>query len=497
MQDPVISKSRYISGLQCPKLLWYIFNERSAFPPVDPGTQAVFDQGHDVGALARTLFPGGFTVEGDIPFDEVESRSLDLLKHRKPLFEPGFRYRQVIARADILRPVGSDEWDLVEVKSSTKVADPYLDDVAIQRYCYSGAGIRIRRCVIMHVNKLYVKAGPVNPAQLFNRVDVTEPVAGKLEDIEGRIERMVRVIESAHAPEVEIGPHCNSPYPCPLVPLCWKRVDETRNSIFRLARIGAKAWPLFRDGVETTGAIPRRFRLTPAQKIQVNAEKSGSPHVNARAAAKFLALLEYPVHYLDFETFQTAIPTVDGMRPYQQVPFQFSLHVAASAEGRLRHESWIWDGQGDPRKALLEELQRVVEPRGSILAYGAAFERARIRECAQAYPQYQGWADDIRTRIIDLLQPFRSFSVYFPSQEGSASMKRVLPALTGRSYKDLAIQDGGQASIEFKRILFGGLDDEERRRIRGRLEEYCGLDTMGMVEIVRALGRLAVGRGEA
>ena len=143
MQDTIISKSRYISGLQCPKLLWYIFNDRSAFPPVDPGTQAVFDQGHEVGILAQKLFAEGITVEGDIPFDEVTSRSLDLLKHRKPLFEPGFRSGPVIARADILRPVGSDEWDLVEVKSSTRVADPSLADVAFQHYCYTGAGIRI------------------------------------------------------------------------------------------------------------------------------------------------------------------------------------------------------------------------------------------------------------------------------------------------------------------------------------------------------------------
>jgi len=301
---------------------------------------------------------------------------------------------------------------------------------------------------------------------------------------------MLRVIEAARSPEVEIGLQCSSPYPCPLVPLCWKKVTETRNSIFALTRIGAKAWPLYSQGVETTGSIPVDFRLSPAQRIQVNAEKSGRPHINIRAVGKFLSTLRYPLHYLDFETFQTAIPMLDGTRPYQQVPFQLSLHIAESAGSPLEHHSWIWDGHGDASKILLDELQRLIGPHGSIVAYAAAFEKARLKECAQAHPELGGWVDGILGRIVDLLAPFRSFSVYFPAQAGSASMKRVLPALTGRSYKDLSIQEGGQASLEFKRITFGEVPEEERLRVRRHLEEYCGLDTQGMADIVRALGEL-------
>jgi len=488
---PLISKTRYIQGLQCLKLLWHVYNARDLIPPADEGTQAIFDQGHEVGLLAQKLFPGGVTVEGNIPFDEVVTRSRDLLPRRAPLFEAGFRHDHVIARADVLEPAGADGWNLVEVKSTTSVRDPHWDDLAIQRHCYEGAGLRIRRCSVMHMDDTYIREGPVDPSRLFARVDVTSIVEKKQIGIERRVEGMLQVIQTAHSPKVEIGPQCSSPYACPLVPLCWKKVLETRNSIFSLTRIGAKAWPLYRQGVETTDSILADFHLSRAQKIQVDAEKMGRPHISVRAVGKFLSSLHHPLYYLDFETFQTAIPMLDGTRPWQQVPFQFSLHIAASADSPLEHHSWIWDGQDDPRKILLDELQRFIGPHGSIVAYGAAFERARLKECAQAHPELGGWVDEILERIVDLLAPFRSFSVYFPAQAGSASMKRVLPALTDRGYKDLTIQEGGQASIEFKRITFGEVPEEERLRVRRQLEEYCGLDTRGMADIVRALGELS------
>jgi hypothetical protein len=487
---PVITKTRYVQGLQCPKLLWHLYNAREMFPPVDVRTQAIFDQGHEVGLLAQELFAGGTLVE-EGGLDEAAARTRELLLKRVPLFEAAFRFGQAAARADVLEPVGRDGWNIVEVKSATTVSDPYWDDLAIQRHCYEGAGLEIRGCFILHVNNAYVRQGPVNPRRFFTRVDVTPAVEKKRIGIGRRIGRMVRVVESARSPEVEIGPQCSSPYPCPLIPMCWKGVHDTPNSVFLLSRLGARAWKLYRQGVRTTDRIPADFRLSRAQKIQVRAEAGGRPYVNAIAVRKFLSSLRYPVHYLDFETFAAAIPRLDGRRPYQQVPFQFSLHVAQEPLGELQHHSWIWDGHGDAGRILLEQLEPLIGAVGSIVAYAAAFEKGRLTECAQANPQFAQWVDGILERMVDLLAPFQSFSVYFPDQAGSASMKRVLPALTGRSYKDLAIHEGGQASTEFMRITFGEASEEERRRIRAELEEYCGLDTRGMAEIVGALGGLA------
>ena len=499
MAAPVISKTRYIQGLQCPKLLWHLYNAHEVFPPTDPGTQAVLDQGHEVGRLAQELFPAGIRVPDGIPPDEVVSRSRGLVPRRLPLFEAGFRFSeaeedaragapvQVYARADILEPVDRDVWNIVEVKSSAHVGDPYWDDLAIQRYCYEGAGLSIRGCAILHVNSAYVRKGAVDPAQLFTRTDVTASVERKLPAIPRRIRQMVKVIQAARSPAVEIGPQCSAPYTCPLVPMCWKGVENAPRSIFSLARIGSRSWKLYRSGVRTTDRIPRSFRLTAAQQIQVQAEKTGKVHVNARAVKKFLGALRYPIHYLDFETFAAAVPPLEGTRPYQQIPFQFSLHVAAAAGTRLQHFSWLWDGRGDPMALLLQELKRVIAPEGSIVAYAATFERQRLQECAAAHLEEAAWVAEILDRLVDLLAPFRSFSVYHPAQAGSASMKRVLPALTGSGYEHLEIREGGQASLEFRRITFGEVSEAERRRVRARLEDYCGVDTRGMADIVRTL----------
>ncbi|MBE3037593.1 MAG: DUF2779 domain-containing protein [Chloroflexi bacterium] len=493
MSKPFLSKSKYLIGLQCPKLLWHHYNAKEKLPPVDEQTQAVFDQGHEVGLLAQKLYPDGITVKWDAPFEEVIRQSSSLLKNKKPLFEAGFMFNNGYARVDVLEPVPKGRWDIIEVKSGTSVKDPNCDDVAFQRYCYEGAGVPIRKCHLMHVDNTYVRQGEVDPGKLFMGEDVTEAVAEKAVGLEDRLKEMLRVIKLKDCPEVDIGPHCDAPYSCPLKPVCWKQVDDHESNVFTLYRLGAKAWALYHDGIIRNEQIPPDFRLTETQKIQLEAERTNKPHVNRPVVAEFLAQLQYPSYFLDFETFQTAIPMVDGTRPWQQIPFQFSLHVAKTTNAKPAHYSWLWDGRGDPRKELLDQLSPLLGDHGSIVAFNASFEKIRLNQCVDAYPDYSGWLVNVLARVVDLLSPFRSFDVYYPSQHGSASLKQVLPALTGKNYYKLVIQDGGQASEEFKRITFGEVDEEERQNVRRNLEEYCGLDTMGMLDIVRVLRRLLSG----
>jgi hypothetical protein len=182
---------------------------------------------------------------------------------------------------------------------------------------------------------------------------------------------------------------------------------------------------------------------------------------------------------------------LDGTRPWQQVPFQFSLHVQSSSDVKPDHNSWLWTGNGDPRKELLDQLSPLVGNRGSIIVYHASFEKSRLGECVEAYPKFADWLEKVLDRVVDLLDPFKSFDVYYPSQHGSASLKQVLPALTGTNYSTLAIREGGQASEEFKRVTFGSVEEKERRKVRQNLEEYCWMDTMGMLCIIDVLRRLA------
>jgi hypothetical protein len=423
MRQPYLSKSKYLVGLQCPQLLWTHYNAKAQLPPVDAQTQAVFDQGHEVGRLAQGLYPEGITVGGDLSINDVIGRSHDLLKERKPLFEAGFSTNRGYARLDVLNPVRGGKWEIVEVKSGTSVKDPNWDDVAFQRYCCEGAGVTITRCHVVHIENTYVRRGDVDPSKLLIKEDVTETVREKTIGLEGRLAEMLRLIGLRTCPRVDIGPHCDSMYGCPLKEACWKHVNEVRHNVFTVSRLGAKAWSLFEDGILESSRIPGSFRLSRTQEIQVEAERSGKPHVDSAVVTSFLDKLEYPLCFLDFETFQTAIPLVDGTRPYQQVPFQFSLHVAKSLSAKPAHYSWLWKGTGDPRRELLDALSPLLGKSGSIIVYNASFEKARLKECVDAHPGSAGWLLSVLDRVVDLLAPFRSFGVYYPEQNGSASIK--------------------------------------------------------------------------
>jgi hypothetical protein len=473
-----VSKSKYLNGLQCHKLLWYAYNDKKAIPAPDEATQAIFDQGHDVGALARSLFPGGIEISGDVTqFAEVLERSRGALSLRKPLFEAAFTYKNAYARADILLPVHRNEWDIVEVKSSTQVKEINLHDLALQRYAYEGAGLRIRTCSLMHIDNTYVRRGAIDPQRLLATEDVTDDVALLLPGVERNLASMVRIIGAPKYPRTPIGPHCSDPYDCPLRDLCWDSLPE--ENVFSLYRGGAKAWELFGRGIEKLDDIPEDFPLSAVQKIQMEAYDTGKPVVDRKALGAFLGTLEYPLYYLDFETFATAIPLYDGVRPYQNIPFQFSLHIVGAPGKTPEHHAFLAPGEEDPRTELLAELKDLLGKKGSIICYNASFEKARLRESCEAYPSYAAWWEKTEGRVVDLLVPFRSFQYYHPSQRGSASMKVVLPAITGKGYEGMAIADGGTASREYLRVTYGGASAEEKTRVRDELLEYCGLDTMG------------------
>ncbi len=484
-----ISKSKYLAGMQCPKLLWTYYRKPRLIPPPDPATQAMFDQGHEVGALAQRLFPGGLEVDWNPNPRATVRQTADLLRSRRPIFEASFSAAGVYARADILDPAPDGAWDLIEVKSSTGLKDIHVHDLAVQRYCYESAGLRIRQCRLMHINPRYVRQGDVDPVGLFGDVDATAAVDAILPEVPGRVQTFQGIVAQSRCPDIEIGLQCSDPYECPMRSICWREVDSIPDNLFTLYRLGARAWPLFRQGIRRNRDLTDDVRLSGVQKIQIEAERTGRRHVDRQAISAWLSGLDWPLRFLDFETFAAAIPRVDGTRPYQPVPFQFSLHVQPAADVKPRHESWIWDGTGDPREILLRTLGPLLAGPGSILVYNAAFERACLRGAAEAYPEAGDWVEDAIERMADLLLPFRGFRAYDPAQHGSASLKAVLPAFTSKSYADMEIADGGMASSEYARVMFGG-NARDYDAVLRRLEEYCGLDTYGMILILEELRKL-------
>jgi hypothetical protein len=269
---------------------------------------------------------------------------------------------------------------------------------------------------------------------------------------------------------------------------CWSFLPKA--NVFTLYRGGAKSFTLLQRGIQKLADIPADVTLTDNQAIQRAVLLAGQPHIDRPALAAFLSQLKYPVSYLDFETIGTAIPLFDGVKPYQQIPFQYSLHVVRSPNAKPEHLHFLAEGTADPRPEFMRQLRDQLPPTGSVVTYNASFENSRLNENCELLPEFKPWLRKVTPRVVDLLVPFRGFRYHHPDQNGSNSMKAVLPALTGTGYEQLVIQEGGAASREFLRVTFGQVPDAERRRVRRALEEYCALDTLGMVQIVHEIKRL-------
>jgi hypothetical protein len=485
----MLSKSSYLKGLQCPKYLWIYFNKKELIPEPSEATQYLFSQGNMVEKYAESLFPDAIRIPKD-PFGENLDKTKEFIKKKKTLFQAAFLVDDLYSRADILRPV-KGKWDIIEIKSGTKVEDVHVDDLAFQKYVYEKAGLKIRKCFLMHVNNEYVRKGKINPKKLFiiDEVDVSEASI----NISERISDMLKIISGKACPTVKISPECDDPYECPMKSSCFSFLPP--DNVLELHGIRKlKAFSLIDSGVLSLSDVPEDIKISPNNYIQQECVRTGKPHVDKAKIKEFLDKLKYPLYYFDFESFGTAIPLFDGVKPYQQIPFQFSLHVQAKKGSKVKHVSFLASGVKDPRKALLDSMKKHLGSKGDIIAYCAGFEKGVIKKLAEHFPKEKKWAKSVLDRFVDLAIPFKKFYYHNPSQKGSASLKDVLPALTGKKHSELDISEGGTASRMFLYSTHGAPDgskatDSEVKKIRKDLEKYCELDTEGMVLIVRELGK--------
>ncbi|HVN67977.1 MAG TPA: DUF2779 domain-containing protein, partial [Candidatus Sulfotelmatobacter sp.] len=457
-----LSKSKYLDGLKCPKLLWYDYNRREEIPPFDPQTKAVMEEGQRVGRMAQRLFPGGIKLERETAPEKMSAKSLAALAERRPLFEAGFLFGRAYALADILVPVGSDEWDLIEVKSSTSVKGDYYNDVAFQKYTYTGAGLKVRQCFLMFLDREYLKKGEVDPERLFRRENISEKVEERVPAIAEAVRQMTELIAQPAAPEIKVGSQCGG---CPLAELCWAFLPDEPN-VFTLYRGEKTAFELMDKGVLKLRDIPADYELSVKHEIQRQALLSGRPHVNKKEIGEFLDGLRYPLYYLDFETIAPAVPFFDLTHPYEELPFQFSLHRVDGPGAEPVHFSYLAPGDVDPRPEVLRRLQELLGGSGTIVAFNAAYEMNCLRRATEAYPEYAAWFSDLKERFADLWEPFKNFYYYHPGQQASTSMKVVLPALGRSGYKELAIGEGWTARNEDMRVTFQqGIDPADRQRV--------------------------------
>lgn len=480
---PLLSKSRFVAGLQCPLRLWYQCHEPSLATEVTPARQAIFDVGREVGRLATQLYPGGVLITEDHRRHRgAERATASALADPNvgAVFEAAFAFDGIRIRADILERNGDGSWNLVEVKSSTSFKDVYKPDVAIQYHVLKGAGLRIARAGLLNVNPRYVFDGRrLDLAQLFQLTDLTGEVAALQGELADHIARLKEVIALEAAPAVPPSRHCFHPYKCEFWEHCTAGMPDSW--VIHLAGISQEKLARLRElGIEDINDIPDGFPLSSVQDRIRECVTNSAEYVGPELLAE-LQDARHPVHFLDFETFAAAVPRYAGTRPYQTMPFQWSDHVLKS-DGSLEHLEYLCLEDKDPRREFAESLIASLGKGGTIYVY-TSYERGILRQLKEAFPEY---ADDLQAivdRFEDLYDIIRK-QYYHPGFRGSFSLKSVLPALVpAMSYSHLNIQDGALASLAYLRMIDAATDPAEKSAVKADLLAYCGRDTLAMVKI--------------
>ena len=488
---PQLSKSRYMAGLQCLKRIYLDVHHRELADPVEPSQQAVFDIGNAVGELARQRFPGGTLIaEEYFEQEKAQDATRALLSDAfvPALYEAAFSFEGIRTRVDILaRADVGQGFDLIEVKSSASFkAREHLPDVAIQMHVVEGTGVPIRRAYLMHIDNSYVyQGGDHDLTRLFALEDVTDRARSYLADIAPeKLAEMWETLGQADAPDIETGRHCTSPYPCPFYSHC--HVGEHEHPIGELPRLSQKDEGRLKAlGLSNIGGIPPDIGgLTALQGRVRDSVITGQPYVGLDLGPR-LSKISFPASFVDFETMGSPVPMFVGTRPYQQIPFQWSLH-ARESDGSMSHSEFLHDGPGDPREPFIINLLEVLPISGSIVVYSGYEERV-LRQLADGFPQYRAPLLSLIERLVDLLLIVRD-TYYHPEFHGSFSIKSVAPTLAPElSYDELDIADGLAASAAYQHLLTGDMSESDAAMIRGSLLTYCARDTEAMVRIYEAL----------
>jgi len=486
-----LSKSKFLSGLQCHKRLYLEIHAPSFATEPDSAMQAILDMGTEIGELARKRFSGGVLVDADHRHAaEAVQRTQELLDDPDvpAIFEAAFIFEQVLVRVDILEravsPTGSIAWRLIEVKSSARVKEIHLDDLAVQWYVLAGCGLSIGSACLMHVNTQYLyPGGAIDLQQLFSLQDLTPGIAARQAKVSLRLTGMKTMLGMPAPPDVEPGGHCHAPYQCRF----WEHCTRAKPArwIFHLPGGDAVFRSLVTMGVHTIDDIPASFKLSISQRrMKDNVEWLGPGLKHA------LERIRYPVHHLDFETVMPAMPRFPMTRPYQAIPTQWSNHVELP-DGEVRHDDYLCPDARDPREELVAALLTSLGEQGSICVY-SGYERSILERLAEAFPALRKPVLGLIPRLWDLFQVIHDH-YYHPAFQGSYSIKAVLPALIpSLGYQDLRIQEGGTAAREYHRMVFEEMDLIERVNLREALVQYCARDTLAMLELRK---RLAVKAG--
>ena len=480
-----LSKSKYCSAIQCPKMLWLKKYRPEEFDN-SVMNETVLRTGNEVGDLAMGLL-GDFR---EVPYGDLD----EMLRITKEwmssgvsvIAEASFAYEGLFCSVDILKRINEKEVEIYEVKSSTSIKEINYHDVAYQYYVLTKLGYHVNRVFLVHINNMYERLGPLDLNALFTLNDVTKDAESMMPGVASMIQFLIEYMSVTDEPKQSIGEQCFDPYDCGFWKYCTK--DFPHPNVFDIGGLQKKSkFELYRDGVLSFDQLEIDGRLKRQYMKQVKHELHNlETEIHKEVVRKFLDELSYPLYFLDFETMQPAIPRFDHSRPYEQIPFQYSLHYIEKENGEYLHTEFLAEPDTDPRRSVAVHLCDDIPENVCVMAYNMGFEKGRIRRMAELYPDLSNHLMAIHDHIVDLMVPFRQKAFYCKEMRGSYSIKYVLPALFPNDpeldYHNLTdVHNGTEASDTFSRMR--DMNSEEREQCRINLLKYCRLDTWAMVKI--------------
>jgi Domain of unknown function(DUF2779) len=483
-----ISKSKFVAGCQCLKRVYLQVHEPELAAEPDAAAEAIIEQGREVGLLARKLFPGGIEVDGSAGLDQAIRTTQELIANREvpAIFEGTFEHSGVLVRVDVLHRRKDERWRLIEVKSTTEVKDHHLEDVAIQHRVVTRSGVDLAASCLAHVSRDYVyEGGPIDSSRFFKIRNLTRQVERLQAELTVQLHSEFRVLAMPEAPNIPAGRHCSNPFICEFFDICNSPIPD--DHILRLPRIHASTVAkLAVLGVQSIHEIPENYPLTERLRRACASVQTGKPWYSPELRDE-LDGLKYPIYFADFETVNPALPRFAGMRPYDQIPFQWSVHVQRQPDAAPEHFEFLATDNSDPRQAFISALCDVLGDGGSIVVYHQQFESTRLSELASWLPEFSERIEKIQCRLWDLLPVVRDH-VYHPAFGGSYSLKSVLPALVPlMTYEGMVVADGQAAGLAWESLIGSDCSQAERQQKRRALLEYCCQDTLAMVRLVEKL----------
>jgi predicted RecB family nuclease len=466
----MITKTDFLTYLDAPRHLWALKHNKIEKDNIDIYLQHLLDQGYEVEELAIQYFKEYLMPKYGVDIDNVR-------------IQPTYIDGPFEARTDILVK-NNGHWDMYEIKSSSKVKKEHIYDATFQ-YLVFNKGYDIENVYILHLNKEYVREGPISLLDLFSKENIMRKVKKTRKEV---LDLRSNAFMVSKEDCVENTLACINPKTCPCISVCHPNLpDYSIYDINRITNSKSKVRQLESMGILDICDVPDDFKLSSKQRSQVEVAKSKKAYINREEIRDMFDDLEYPLYFLDYETFNPAIPLFDGYSPFDHITFQYSLHVL-SEDGDLKHFEYLHTEKSDPIPYLLNSLKEHIKDKGSIIVWNKSFEGSRNEHMGRVYPEYRDFCEDMNDRLFDLMDVFRNQLYDDPKFKGSYSIKDVLPVLVPElSYESLDIRDGAMAMASWYDLVFKDKRDE---KVINDLLKYCELDTLAMVRVFEKLRKM-------